>query len=253
VYKQPERERNAARPASAVLLDLDDTLFDQGRAVRGGLEAIAARFERLARVPFDQLRDAHDSLLDRLHLDVLGGRLTVDEARRIRLGSLLAEAGVRATDEDLDAAVAAYRRGYVDAWCAIAGARALLERLRGTARIAIVSNNARDEQLSKLRACKLDDLVDAFVFWEDAPAAKPDPSMFRVSLERLRARAHDAVVVGDSWASDVIGAAAAGIRAVWFNRRGVPCPDAGLATEIRALEPTESVARVILGLPTADS
>ena len=45
-----------------------------------------------------------------------------------------------------------------------------------------------------------------------------------------------------------MGAEAAGIRAVWFNRRGVKCPDTNLATEIRALEPTETVARVILGL-----
>jgi HAD superfamily hydrolase (TIGR01509 family) len=252
VYKQPERERNAA-PVTAVLLDLDDTLFDQGRAVRGGLEAIAARFEPLTRVPFDRLRDAHDTLLDRLHLDVLRGRLSVDQARRIRLGSLLADAGVRATEQDLDTAVTAYRTGYVDAWCAIPGAHALLERLRRVARIAIVSNNARDEQLAKLRACRLETLVDAIVVWEDTLIAKPDPTMFRVSLERLGAQAGEAVVVGDSWSSDVMGARAAGIRAIWFNRRGVVCPDTNLATEIRALEPTETVARVILGLTAADS
>ena len=31
-------------------------------------------------------------------------------------------------------------------------------------------------------------------------------------------RAEDAVMVGDSWAADVEGARAAGIRPIWFNR-----------------------------------
>jgi HAD superfamily hydrolase (TIGR01509 family) len=170
----------------------------------------------------------------------------VDEARRIRLARLFADADMSATDADLDVAVDAYRRGYVGAWCAIEGAAALLERLRRDARIAIVSNNTRDEQLGKLRACGLDHLVDAVVVWEDVRIAKPDPAMFQVALERVGATASDAVVLGDSWQADVLGAAAAGIRAVWFNRRGVECPDAALAIEIRALVPTESIARVIL-------
>jgi 5'-nucleotidase len=249
VYRQPEGKRNAPRRATAVLVDLDDTLVDQGRAVRGGLEAIAAHFPALARVPADALLETHNAWLDRLHLDVLRGELSIDEARRIRLGHLLAEAGVQASDADLDLAATAYRRGYVNAWCAVEGAAALLERLRRGARVAIVSNNLREEQLGKLRACGLDRLVDEVVVWEDVRIPKPDPAMFRIALERLdpRAGAETAVVLGDSWSADVMGAVAAGMRAVWFNRRGVPCPDAGLATEIRALVPTESIARIVLG------
>lgn len=249
VYREPEGKRNAPRRATAVLVDLDDTLFDQGRAVRGGLEAIGAQFAAFARVPVEALLDTHNAWLDRLHLEVLRGELSIDEARRIRLGHLLAEAGVRATDADLDLAVTAYRRGYVEAWYAIDGAAALLERLRRSARVAIVSNNARDEQLGKLRACGLDQLVDAVVVWEDVRIPKPDPAMFRIALERLDpgACAETAVVLGDSWSADVMGAMAAGMRAVWFNRRGTACPDAGLATEIRALVPTESIARIVLG------
>lgn len=248
VYRDPEGQRNAPRRASAVLVDLDDTLFDQGRAVRGGLDAVGAHFGAVAARPVDELLHTHNAWLDRLHLDVLRGDLSVDEARRIRLGHLLAEAGVDASDADLDLAVTAYRRGYVEAWCPIDGAAALVERLRRDARVAIVSNNARDEQLGKLRACGLDELVDAVVVWEDVRIAKPDPAMFRVALARLGLDASaEAVVVGDSWSADVMGAAAAGMRAVWFNRRNIVCPDPDLAIEIRALVPTESIARVILG------
>jgi putative hydrolase of the HAD superfamily len=230
-------------------VDLDDTLFDQGRAVRGGLDAVAARFDALASLPVEQLLRTHDEWLDRLHLNVLAGELSVDEARRTRLGRLLEAAGVTASERDLDVAAAEYRRGYVASWCAIEGAAALLARLRQDARVAIVSNNTRDEQIGKLRACGLDRLIDELVVWEDVRIAKPDPAMFRVALDRLGARADTSVVVGDSWSADVMGAIATGMRAVWFNRRGVACPDASLAIEIRALVPTESIARVVLGEP----
>jgi HAD superfamily hydrolase (TIGR01549 family) len=249
VYKQPEGKRNAPRRDGAVLVDLDDTLFDQGRAVRGGLDAVAAQFRALAALPIDQLLRTHDEWLDRLHLTVLRGDLSVDEARRIRLGRILDAAGVQASDADLDLAAAEYRRGYVASWCAIEGAAALLERLRGEVRVAIVSNNTREEQIGKLRACSLDHLIDEMVVWDDVRIAKPDPAMFHVALARLglEGRTDSAVVFGDSWSADVLGAVAAGMRAVWFNRRGVACPDANLAIEIRALVPTDSIARVILG------
>jgi putative hydrolase of the HAD superfamily len=45
----------------------------------------------------------------------------------------------------------------------------------------------------------------------EAGAAKPDPRVFRLALERLRARAERTVHVGDS-AADEEGAAAAGLR-----------------------------------------
>jgi HAD superfamily hydrolase (TIGR01509 family) len=249
VYRQPEGKRNALRRDAAVLVDLDDTLFDQGRAVRGGLDAVAAQFRALAALPVDQLLRTHDEWLDRLHLTVLRGDLSVDEARRIRLGRILDAAGVQASDADLDLAAVEYRHGYVASWCAIEGAAALLERLRREVRVAIVSNNTREEQIGKLRACGLDHLIDEMVVWEDVRIAKPDPAMFHAALARLglEGRTDSAVVFGDSWSADVLGAVAAGMRAVWFNRRGVACPDANLATEIRALVPTDSIARVILG------
>ena len=55
-------------------------------------------------------------------------------------------------------------------------------------------------------------------------------------------------MVGDNWLGDVMGAVNAGIRAVWFNRRSLPCPDLALATEIRTFEPVEPVIEALLGV-----
>jgi hypothetical protein len=57
-------------------------------------------------------------------------------------------------------------------------------------------------------------------------------------------------MLGDSWAADVAGARAAGLRAVWFNRRGDPKPEGSDdVLEVRSLEPPGPVLEAIFGRP----
>jgi putative hydrolase of the HAD superfamily len=102
---------------------------------------------------------------------------------------------------------------------------AVLERLRaGGARLAVVSN--WDVSLHDvLERTRLRALVDAVVISAELGAAKPDPAIFRAALERLGARATDAIHVGDSVEHDVAGARAAGIEAVLVARNGDRPPD----------------------------
>ena len=58
----------------------------------------------------------------------------------------------------------------------------------------------------------------------------------------------DTVMVGDSWPNDIAGAAAAGLRTVWFNRTDLARPeDPAGVRELRALEPVAQVLDAILG------
>ena len=67
-------------------------------------------------------------------------------------------------------------------------------------------------------------------------------------LERLGCAAGEAVMVGDSWPADVAGARAAGIRPIWFNRRGAAPPDDDPpVAQILSLEPAEEALKVIFG------
>ncbi|SCG56870.1 HAD family hydrolase [Micromonospora halophytica] len=64
----------------------------------------------------------------------------------------------------------------------------------------------------------------AVVTSEDVRAYKPDGAMFRRALAALGLAADEVLHVGDSLRTDVEGAHAAGIRAVWVNRHGTPAP-----------------------------
>lgn len=65
----------------------------------------------------------------------------------------------------------------------------------------------------------LDRLWDGVVTAMEAGDPKPEPPIFRLALERAGARAADAIMVGDSYERDVLGARGAGIhRAVLVDR-----------------------------------
>lgn len=68
-------------------------------------------------------------------------------------------------------------------------------------------------------------LAPAGVFTsEDARAYKPRKELFALALERTGLRADEVIHIGDSLSSDVKGAAALGIRAMWLNRAGREVP-----------------------------
>jgi len=231
----------------AVLFDLDDTLFDHRASAAEALRRVHRAHDCFRRAPFDDFERQHALLLEELHPEVVSGRLGMDDARRERFRRLFVCFGAAAHDALCAEAAGQYRRQYVDARRAIAGAAALLEAVRRRASIAIVSNNMLQEQKDKLDYCRLAAHVDALVVSEETGCSKPDPAIFRVALDAVGARAGEAVMVGDSWSADVEGARAAGIRPVWFNPMRIASPDPHLrVSELYSLEPTPEVLTVIL-------
>ncbi len=236
---------------TAVLFDLDDTLFDHAGCARDALMAVQASHRGLAAMPFVALEQAHARLLEELHGEVMLGRVPLEQARIERFRRLLQVAGERQPEDATIAALASsYRDTYRTARRPIRGAAALLAAIRRHARVGIVSNNLAEEQREKLRTCGLDQLVDTLVVSEEAGVSKPDPAIFLLALERLGARPAETVMVGDSWPADVAGARAAGLRAIWFNPSATPAPEgASSVRELRALEPVDAVTRIILDAP----
>jgi putative hydrolase of the HAD superfamily len=174
--------------------------------------------------------------------------MTLEQSRLERFRRLLERSGVSPTDEQVAEITRFYHQAYLDSDQPVAGALNLLKALRQRGhKIGVVTNNIAAEQVKKIRACGMEELIDELVVSEEAGACKPDPAIFRVALERLDCRPEEAVMIGDAWATDIAGARAAGIRAIWFNPRGLPSPDPTQTREIRALEPVEALLEVIYG------
>jgi HAD superfamily hydrolase (TIGR01549 family) len=230
---------------SAVLFDLDDTLFDHRRSARAALTALHRVHGR--GTEFELFARHHARFLEVMHLEVLAGRVSLDEARRERFRHVFEAFDIALTAEELDEVASAYRSGYMSERRAIDGAAALLAEVQRHARIGIVTNNLLEEQQDKLQHCGLASFVDVLIASEDVGVSKPDRGIFDIALQRLAIPATAAVMVGDSWPNDVAGAAAAGIRPIWFNPDRRPAPASPAAVrEIHALTPAAAVSRRLL-------
>ena len=102
-----------------------------------------------------------------------------------------------------------------------------LETLHGEWRLGLVTNGAADDQRELIEWLDLSRHFDTIVVSAEFGLAKPDPAIFEAALEQLGTRPEDAWHVGDSLRTDVAGAHAAGLTAVWLNRgREVRAADA---------------------------
>ena len=230
----------------AVLIDLDDTLVDHQHAMRTALRVLHDQDSRLQALGFDFLLAEWQRVLEDMHDDVALGRIPVHESRIIRYRHFYELAGAPVDRAEAEAIAASHVQTYMGNRRVVPGAVALMETLRQHVRIAVVTNNTVLEQDEKLETFGLWPHVDALITSEECGVAKPDRAIFDSALERLGVAAQEAVMVGDSWANDIVGAANVGMRAVWLNRHGAQCPDPAMATEVASFEPAGRTAGLVL-------
>lgn len=245
--RQPLVGRPVSTPVRVVLFDLDDTLFDHLGTARAALAVTRHEQPALHAADLDALCQHYGELLEELHAQLLAGRYTVEQARQLRFERLLAPYGLSAAQAQQVAArhYAHYRRLRRP----LAGALALLRAVAPVCRIGIVTNNRRAEQQDKLAQLGLQPYVSELITSEEVGVAKPAARIFYEALTRFRVPAAQAVMVGDNWQADVVGATQVGIRPVWLNRTGQLAPWPEVA-QFTSLEPLTAVLPVLLGIPT---
>jgi HAD superfamily hydrolase (TIGR01549 family) len=229
-----------------ILFDLDETLFDDAYARRRGLATVRRLDAALAGHSLDWLVDQYGRLLNATHRIEVEQGVDLLTSRRERFRRLGAMCGRSWSERRIDTLVARYREAYTTGARAIRGSAPLLDQLAAHAQVGVVTNNRVQEQEAKLEAIGLRDRIDFLVTSEDVGFWKPDRRIFDIALKRAAVTAEQAVMIGDSWEYDVLGAMAAGIRPVWFDRYGrrVPAsPDP--VTVVRSYVPLAPVLRAL--------
>ena len=208
---------------TAVVFDLDDTLYAERRFALSGYAAVSQHLAVPARRPapdlFRVLWAAHRQ-----------GR------RAVALQELMAAMGL---PDDMVAAAVQVIRSHPPRVRLPRGTRHVLDELRRRGhRLGILTNGLPATQRGKVAALGVEGLVDAVVYAEEhATGGKPAPACFEAVLTALDVPATRAVFVGDHPRKDVAGARACGLSTVWMVGRQWPEPaeaDAS-AADIRAV------------------
>lgn len=208
--------RPRPRPVRAVLVDLDNTLIDTDAAMATAMRAAVAKVagdpseEVLAEVSAAWLADRH-GWMKRYQ----AGELGWVEQRRHRYVEVAALAGVGV--ETFDAWQQLYMAELVAATKGFDDAVEFLRAVEGVP-VAVVTNVGTDIQLAKIHAAGLARWLPLVIGVDLGGAPKPDPAPFLMACGLLRCEPSEAVHVGDSWSSDVMGAVGLGMRAVWLDR-----------------------------------
>jgi putative hydrolase of the HAD superfamily len=135
---------------------------------------------------------------------------------------LLEGAGVK--DPALHAEVMAWRRGYnppVGLWTvAEPEAAAALALVHEAGRVAGVISNSNGTIRRILESLDLVRHLDFVLDSHEEGLEKPDPRLFQRAIARAGVAPEDAAYIGDFYSVDVVGARAAGMRAVLMDPGG---------------------------------
>jgi putative hydrolase of the HAD superfamily len=163
---------------------------------------------------------------------------------------LLDELGVR--DGATITALGAWRRAYDPPrglWTALEpeALEALVLAREAGLRTAVISNS-NGTVAAILTALGLAPHLDFIIDSSEVGVEKPDPRIFQIALDRAGLRPEEAAYVGDLYRVDVLGARAAGLRAVLMDPGGCwpprDCPTARTARE---------AVRILLAQPAGPS
>jgi len=128
---------------------------------------------------------------------------------------------------EVEAIIEGYSRAFVEGLPPAPGVDGLLQRLAaGGRRLAILSNwplAATVDRYAEARGW--DRLLRAIVISQRVGVIKPHPAIFAAARSALGNPAPSTILhVGDDWAADVAGAAAAGWRTAWVAERPADTP-----------------------------
>lgn len=185
-----------------VFMDLDNTLLDFSKAeaiaVKKTLKTLGIECPEAVIRRYSQLNLAQWKLLE------LGTDASPQEAARIY--------------EEL-LAVGHY---FID------GAEWLLDSLYGRYKLYLATNGTAAVQNSRLKSAGIRRYFEYVFISEELDCNKPSKDFFERCFQNIPDfKTEEAVMVGDSLSSDILGGINAGIKTVWFNQELIKSPNTG--------------------------
>lgn len=190
---------------SAVVFDLDDTLYSEKQYVRSGYHAVASAIS--------QLKDMEAKLWDEFEV----GNPAID--------IVLKEEGIY-TEELKNFCLSIYRTHKPNI-SLYGGVTDMLKELhRRGVNVGIITDGRPEGQKAKIEALGLESMVDAIIITDDLGGVeyrKPCDIAFRLMKERIGdGRYSTMCYVGDNIKKDFIAPEKLGMKVIWFkNKEGL--------------------------------
>ena len=197
-----------------VLIDIDNTVMDFDRCSKRSMKLTCEDWG----IPFkDGMFDAFKSYNDRRWQEIERGELTVKRLFEVRWNEVFASLGIPMSDGPK------FERDF-HVYLNVSdipedGAKEALAYLSKKYRVFAASNSNTMKQALRLQKTGMLPYFEGLFLSEDMGATKPDRAFFDIIFSNLGGvTPEETVMIGDSLSADIAGAAAYGIRTVWYNK-----------------------------------
>jgi 2-haloacid dehalogenase len=203
-----------------IFIDLDETLLETRACANKAIALTLAEEGIECKGDYTVAYHRANDMLWRAHER---GEISREEIYARRFCMMFEELGV---DADGVAFNGLFRKNFAKMGEKVDGAEELLVYLASKYDVYVTSNSTQVQQETRMNVSGLMPYVKGVFTSELLGAQKPSKEFFERCLQRIDgATKENTVMIGDSLTADVAGAANAGIRAIWFNARGVAVPN----------------------------
>ena len=203
----------------ALLWDLDGTLWDLNGNTTIALTQLFQRFQstHFQKTTLEEFLKSYPKHNERVWALYREGKIAKEELRNKRFIDLFDEIN------------AAYDLAFVELFATeflaicprlphlIEGAREILELSKDNYTHVILTNGFIEVQGFKMAAAEIENYFSSVVYSEEAGVRKPHQAIFDLALSRAKCTAEEALMIGDDWDADILGARNAGIDQVFFT------------------------------------
>ncbi|KEZ94199.1 YjjG family noncanonical pyrimidine nucleotidase [Nonlabens ulvanivorans] len=205
-----------------IFFDLDHTLWD---------------FDLNSKLAYQQIFQEHDVKLDLdafikvyepLNLDFWRkfreNLITKEELRYQRLKTAFDACNYPLEDKQIDLFADLYIQYLPNNNHLFPGCIDLLNSLKGKFEMHLITNGFNGVQQNKIDKAGLNDYFNIVLTAEAAGYKKPAPQIFHQAIEMAGASIENSLMIGDSYAADILGAQQVGIKTIWFHTTNQPIP-----------------------------
>ncbi len=212
------------KPYKAIFLDWDDTIGDWTTAEHKALQDIYAHYHLNRLYPtFEDYLNAYKPY--NLELWGMYGR---GEVSKEKLHFERFYRPLKVNDANDEMVTLAHEIGAEflqltnKYFCLLPDAEKVVKYLANKYPLTIISNGFKEVQYYKFEHSGLAPYFTHTIISEEVGINKPQPGIFEIAMQRNGITADQAVMIGDSYTSDISGAKAAGIDQVWIRGDGLP-------------------------------
>lgn len=205
---------------NGVIFDLDNTLYDYGLCNNAAVEQVGRHLCSLLGISDEEFRQGYNEANQRVKRNLRN--VAASHNRLLYMQAFLEQYSVFDMEKALYCSDL-YWDVFFKHMMLEPYVKNMLIKFRASGlKIGICTDLTAHIQFRKIVSLGISSLIDAVVTSEEIGIEKPDPKMFKAVLRKLGLNEDETIMVGDDFQKDILGASRIGIKAVWYNPKGLP-------------------------------